>query len=59
MCTCMAGNKIQGVIKKSTAHKLSVSTGEEYQLQLKSVIIRILQKAQQPAFSLATEVPAA
>ena len=32
MYTCMAGNKNQGVIKKSTAHELSVSTGEEYQL---------------------------
>ena len=59
MCTCMAGNKIQGVIKKSTAHELSVSTGKSINCSYKVLLFVFAKKAWQPAFSPATEVPAA
>ena len=55
----MAGNKIQGVIKKSTAHELSVSTGKSINCSYKVLLFVFAKKAWQPAFSPATEVPAA
>ena len=50
--TCMAGNKIQGVIKKSTTHELSVSTGKSINCSYKVLLFVFSKKPSSQHFHL-------